>query len=122
MMSRTWLSAIAVAAAVALPAVTGQAQQQTAAEKTVPQADAGLQQRVQQLEEQLVDMQVLVGTLESLARGAPAPSGGQPAESSALSVSDAGRLDVLETQIRALAAQLENLQGEVRGLKEHRGT
>ena len=31
-----------------------------------------LRQRVEQLEEQLVDMQVVVGTLESLARGAPA--------------------------------------------------
>jgi len=43
--------------------------------QAAPQAggDAALRQRVEQLEEQLVDMQVVVGTLESLARGAPAP-------------------------------------------------
>src|SRR5262245_49274359 len=41
--------------------------------------DAALRQRIEQLEEQLVDMQVVVGTLESLARGAtaPAPSAGR---------------------------------------------
>ena len=74
-----------------------------------------MQRRVEQLEEQLVDLQVVIGTLESLAKGGTAPSaGGAPA----LSASDAGRLDALETQIRALAAQLENLQDQVRSLSE----
>ena len=43
---------------------------------TAPSAtgDGALRQRVEQLEEQLVDMQVLVGTLKSLARG----GGGAP--------------------------------------------
>jgi tol-pal system protein YbgF len=77
-------------------------------------AEAGLQRRVEQLEEQLVDLQVVIGTLESLARGGAAPS--SPASGLALSASDAGRLDALETQIRALAAQLENIQEQVRSL------
>jgi tol-pal system protein YbgF len=79
-----------------------------------PTTDAGLQRRVEQLEEQLVDLQVVIGTLESLAKGGSAPS--SPASGLALSASDAGRLDALETQIRALAAQLESIQEQVRGL------
>ena len=72
--------------------------------------DAQLRQRVEQLEEQLVDMQVLVGTLESLARGggAAAPSM-RAASAGGLSGGEAGRIDALETQVRALTAQIEQL-------------
>lgn len=79
-------------------------------------ADGALRQRVEQLEEQLVDMQVVIGTLESLAtRGAPAPaasSGGVDAGGSI----DSMRVDGLETQVRALAAQIEQLTTQVRAL------
>jgi tol-pal system protein YbgF len=82
--------------------------------------DAALRQRIEQLEEQLVDMQVVVGTLESLARGAtaPAPASGRqvPSPAAAFGAADAGRLDGIETQIRALAAQLEQVQEQVRAL------
>ena len=83
--------------------------------------DAALRQRIEQLEEQLVDMQVVVGTLESLARGATAPvpgSGGRqtPGAAAAIGAADAGRLDGIDTQIRALAAQLEQVQEQVRAL------
>lgn len=83
-----------------------------------PASDSALRQRVDQLEEQLVDMQVTIGTLESLAKGATAPAGvgTRPNAAAALNASDAGRLDGLETQIRALAAQLEQLQEQVRAL------
>ena len=77
-----------------------------------------LRQRVEQLEEQLVDIQVTIGTLETLARSgatggigqaapinnrqlAPSP-GGQTGDQSA-------RIAALETQIRALTAQVEQL-------------
>ncbi|MGQ0673903.1 MAG: tol-pal system protein YbgF [Hyphomicrobium sp.] len=78
--------------------------------------DAALRKRIEQLEEQLVDLQVVIGTLESLAKqgagaaGAPAyrpPAGAANA--------DLGRIDGLETQIRALTQQLEQLAAEVRG-------
>ncbi len=78
-----------------------------------------MQRRVEQLEEQFVDLQVTIGTLESLARGAAAPSGGPrsgPGVSAAVNAADAGRMDAIETQIRALAAQLESLQDQVRSL------
>src|SRR5262245_33979735 len=60
-------------------------------------SEAGLRQRVEALEEQLVDMQVMVGTLESLAKGVS--SGGSvsaranPGAAAALDAADAGRLD-----------------------------
>lgn len=80
--------------------------------------DSGLGRRVEQLEEQLVDMQVMVGTLESLARGttAPAAAGGRGNTGAAIGAADAGRLDSIETQIRALAAQLEQLQEQMRAM------
>jgi tol-pal system protein YbgF len=89
--------------------------------------EAALRQRIEQLEEQLVDMQVVVGTLESLAKGAPASAAGaavgraNAGAAAALNAADAGRLDGLETQIQALAAQLENLQEQVRALAGRSG-
>jgi tol-pal system protein YbgF len=74
-----------------------------------------LKQRIDQLEEQLVDMQVVIGTLESLARGggsAPAADGGSYGGGGADSV----RLDGLETQLRALATQVQTLTEQVRAL------
>jgi tol-pal system protein YbgF len=127
-----WLGVAAlVAAAVVLPPFASLAQQtppgtrppqvsaarpgSPAAKDAAPSSDAALQRRVEQLEEQLVDLQVVIGTLESLAKGGAGPAS-SPAAGMALSASDAGRLDALETQIRALAAQLENLQEQVRGI------
>ena len=79
--------------------------------------DAGLSKRVEQLEEQLVDMQVVVGTLQSLAR--PGPSSAPAASNSASSYyggAESGRIDALETQIRALTAQIEQIANQVRAL------
>lgn len=109
------------AAIAALAAGAGTAGAQTAPEASPPAAmarpagggggDGDLRRRVQQLEEQIVDMQVVIGTLESLARsggGAAAqprvvaPVGGGSA--------DSARIDALETQIRALTSQIEHLQ------------
>src|SRR5262245_25801678 len=125
-MPRLWLGAATLAAAVAVPFFAPHAQQgrppQVSTARPPPAvrdsgaatADAGLQRRVEQLEEQLVDLQVVIGTLESLAKGGAAPSS-STVGGAALTASDAGRLDALETQIRALAAQLENLQEQLRG-------
>ncbi|MEZ5844236.1 MAG: tol-pal system protein YbgF [Hyphomicrobiaceae bacterium] len=80
--------------------------------------DAQLRQRVEQLEEQLVDIQVVLGTLQSLAQGqraAPVPFAGQVSSSGGQG-GDSGRLDVIETQIRALSLQIERLQGDFRAM------
>jgi tol-pal system protein YbgF len=91
---------------------------------SAPAGDAALQRRIEQLEEQLVDMQVVIGTLESMSRGGPGPATSavpRSAPSSAVAAADAGRLDALETQISALAAQIEQLQGQMRALVASRG-
>jgi tol-pal system protein YbgF len=77
--------------------------------------DARLRQRVEQLEEQLVDMQVVIGTLETLARGggAKAPDAGGIG-AGGIGTGDQARLDGMETQIRALTAQIEQLSNEVK--------
>jgi len=77
-------------------------------------ANSALAQRVEQLEAQLVDLQVVIGTLESLARSGgprPAPAGG----GGLLSGGDLGRLDSMDTQIRALTSQVEQLAQELHG-------
>ncbi|MBO0740483.1 MAG: tol-pal system protein YbgF, partial [Hyphomicrobiaceae bacterium] len=89
-------------------------------------SDGALRQRIEQLEEQLVDMQVAVGTLESLARGTAAPAGAGGGRqgvgpAGVVGAADAGRLDSIETQIRALATQLEHLQEQVRALSGRSG-
>ncbi|MEO8420039.1 MAG: tol-pal system protein YbgF [Hyphomicrobium sp.] len=95
---------------------------QAAAQQTPPKTkaaapaadDSALKQRVEQLEEQLVDMQVVIGTLESLARG-----GGASASADGGGFSggaDSVRLDGMETQLRALSAQIQQLTDQVRAL------
>jgi tol-pal system protein YbgF len=133
LMVKGWARAAALAGAAVLLVSASQAQFQPSPPPPRPQAkpappaardlppgsDAALQRRVEQLEEQFVDLQVTIGTLESLARGATAPSGGPrsgPGVSAAVNAADAGRMDAIETQIRALAAQLESLQDQVRTL------
>ena len=63
-------------------------QAQPKAKAAAPQAsqDSALKERIEQLEEQLVDMQVVVGTLELLARGggSAAPAAGAAAMAAAV--------------------------------------
>lgn len=87
-------------------------------------------QRLGQLEEQMVDLQVTIGTLQSLvARGAigqgaaPAPAGPGPSLAPTGPGGDSdlgGRVDVIETQIRALTSQIAQLAeqlGQLQGLQ-----
>lgn len=76
--------------------------------------DQALRQRVEQLEEQLVDLQVVIGTLESLARSGVRPAAPSVGSSGPMSGNDEARLDGMETQIRALTAQIEQLSSDVR--------
>lgn len=82
-----------------------------------PAGEAQLRQRVEQLEEQLNEMQVVIGTLESLAK---APGSGGAAAPASRGVwqggGDQGRVEELETQVRALTNQLEQLSEQVRQL------
>lgn len=85
-----------------------------------PGGDAQFRSRVEHLEEQLADMQVVIGTLESMGRGGNAgPASGVAGSRSGGGV-DQARIDSLETQIRALTSQLEQLSGQVRQLSTSR--
>jgi tol-pal system protein YbgF len=113
------LAGLLAPAVVAEPVQLAQAapQAQPKAKAAAPQAnpDSGLKQRVEQLEEQLVDMQVVVGTLESLARGGGG-GGSAVAAGGGGGGADSVRIDGLETQLRALSAQIQQLTDQVRAL------
>ena len=80
-------------------------------------ADSDLRQRVEQLERQFLDMQVITGTLESLARNSGSASPSMTSAPAGLgSGADAARIDALETQVRALTAQLEQVSAQIRAL------
>lgn len=118
LMSRSVVLSVTLAAVVCLGATRVGAQDTKPAAKpaaaTVSPGEGGLRARVESLEEQLVDMQVVVGTLESLAKG-----GGAAASSRPMSVSgsgaDSARVAALEEQIRQLNAQVQSLSDQVRG-------
>jgi TolA-binding protein len=91
-----------------------------------------LANRMTQLEEQIVDLQVVIGTLQSLARrqyvggdyppaAAPLPPPGQsdPASLPAgATPSDVGmRVTVIETQIQALTGQIEQFSQQLQRLQ-----
>lgn len=114
----------------ARPATPPTAPAAAATDQAAPsRGDSQLRQRVEQLEEQLVDLQVTIGTLESLARtsggasiatGPVRPSyGGSPG--AADQSGTAARVDGLEIQLRALLAQVEQLNDQVRALSGRRG-
>jgi tol-pal system protein YbgF len=146
-MTSTWLAAVVaglvLAAGIACPAGAQQAQPVPGAapkSTTAKQAPKGtsqpkqpdgagestagsrteaqLRQRIEHLEEQLVDLQVVIGTLESLARSAGTSSSSIAFRAGGsgvgLASSDAARIDGIETQIRALTAQVEQLTEQVR--------
>ena len=79
--------------------------------------EAALRQRIENLEEQLVDMQVVVGTLDSFAKSngaasaSPAYRGGAPDSSGGV---DQARVSGLEAQVRSLTAQVQQLSEQVR--------
>ena len=111
-------SAMAQSPDAAKPTAKPAAKAQAAAAATAgtPGAnEGGLKGRVESLEEQLVDMQVVVGTLESLTKsggGAASPA----FRATPASGADAGRVDALENQVRTLSAQVQQLSDQVRSM------
>lgn len=101
------------------PAQTDQPGQTQAQAPAAPKAG----DRLGQLEEQIVDLQVALGTLQTLVKGGGAvaspgaPGGLQPGSGGDLAL----RLDVVETQIRALTGQIEQIAGQLAGLQARLG-
>ena len=84
---------------------------------STPSSDSGLRQRIDTLEEQLVDMQVVMGTLDSLLKsggGASLPRSNGVGENNASSGADQQRIVGLEAQVRALTAQVQQLSDQLR--------
>ncbi len=82
--------------------------------------DSQLRHRVEQLEEQLTDMQVTMGTIESLGKGGGAQAASTSGFAGAGGSVEQARVESLETQIRALTHQVEQLSDQVRQLNGNR--
>ena len=113
------LSALAVVAVLAAPQVPAWAQE---APKPKAQGGESSASRIERLEGQFVDLQVMVGTLESLLRAGPAPqqapmTPAPPSISGADSGEVASRVSALETQITALTAQLEQMARQLNAMQ-----
>ena len=116
-------AAVLTAFTAALPAgaQTVDAAKPKAAAKAQPAAagsgsgDGGLKARVESLEEQLVDMQVVVGTLESMSKsgGAAQTPAFRPSSSGS---ADLARVEGLENQVRSLSSQVQQLSDQVRSM------
>lgn len=113
------LAGLAFAASAQQPAQTTQrggpskqAQPTAPAQPAASDASSGLRTRVEQVEEQLVDMQQAVGTLESLVKSGGAGATRLPA--AAPTSADATRLDALEAQLRTLTQQVDQLARDIR--------
>ncbi len=127
------LGAIAALAAVIEPTYAQQQVAQTAPKKSAPPAKAAPSEpaqkaaepagrsRLDMLEQQLVDMQVAIGTLESLSRGGGQATGNAAAPARGVAAGiEQGRVDALETQVRALAAQVDQLSQQIRQMQPGR--
>lgn len=114
--SRRILFSLTAAFLIGLP-LTAMAQQPKAAD------DGGVGDRVTQIEEQMVDLQVVIGTLQSLvAKGGAAPDGQSPALVAAPGSGDLGaRVQVMETQIQALSGQISELTRQLSALSTQLG-
>ncbi len=108
------------AKAAAAPKAAAKAE--TATQAPAPAAsEGGLRSRVEQLEEQLVEMQVVVGTLESLSKGGSSSSGVyRGGTDNASGGADPGKVVALEIQVRALATQVDQLTQQIRQLSAAR--
>lgn len=104
------------------PAAAAAAPQAQKEKPAKPESDSALRQRIENLEEQLVDMQVVVGTLESFAKSGGASSasptyraGSATAESAgAGSGGDVARITGLEAQVRTLTIQVQQMSEQLR--------
>ena len=93
--------------------VQAQKSKRKSASSSASSSTAALRSRVRQLEGQVLDMQVMIGTLQTLAR-----SGGGASRSGGVALSsggaDSARIRSLETQVQALTAMVERLSRQVR--------
>jgi tol-pal system protein YbgF len=127
------VSAVAIFCALllAVPAPV-HAQQKPAPAQGAPAGSGPGQDRLSRIEEQLLDMQGIIGTLQSLVSGAGgAAQQGDGAAPMVPPRADSGfgggsgdlgqRVDVIETQIRALSGQMEQITNQLSQLQASLG-
>lgn len=121
------LPALAVALLACLLAPPVYAQQAAAPSQPKAQSGDSTSSRIGRIEEQLVDLRVMVGTLESLLRATPSatlPQNSGSAQLPSISQGDFGasgdagpRIQALETQIQALTSQLEQMAQQMSAMQ-----
>ena len=88
------------------------------------QDSADYEKRIQRLEEQIVDLSAQLGTVETMGQGgggAAAPSGGQFSGGGGGGADDGGRLAEIETQVRALSAQMTETLRRLQRIEQRSG-
>jgi tol-pal system protein YbgF len=111
-------AALSLMAAVSLQPVAAQTQTQAD-----PGSAADTEKRIQRLEEQIVDLSAQLGTVQTMSQGGggaasapPAPFGGADSGGA-----DSGRLGDLETQVRALSAQMSEILRRLNTIERRSG-
>ena len=113
--SSRFIGALFLVGAV-LPLASASAQDST--------ANADYDKRIQRLEEQIVDLSAQLGTVETLGQGggAAAPAaGGQFTGGGSGGTEDGGRLSEIETQVRALSAQMGETLRRIERIEQRSG-
>lgn len=82
---------------------------------------AQLRQRIDQLEEQINEMHVAVGTLDSLAKTGAARASNTPPSGGGVSGDASARLDGLENRLRTMTGQIEQMAQQIRTLEGRGG-
>jgi tol-pal system protein YbgF len=87
------------------------------------QDSADYEKRIQRLEEQIVDLSAQLGTVETMGQGggAAAPSGGGQFSGGGSGGGNDGRLAEIETQMRALSAQMNETVRRLQRIEQRSG-
>ena len=87
------------------------------------QDNADYDKRIQRLEEQIVDLSAQLGTVETMGQGggAVAPSAGGQFSGGGSGGGDDGRLAEIETQVRALSAQMNETLRRLQRIEQRSG-
>lgn len=91
------------------------------AEPVRADGSAQLRQRIDQLEEQINEMHVAVGTLDSLAKTGAGRASSTPPSSGTMPGDASARLDGLENRLRTMTGQIEQMAQQIRTLEARGG-
>ena len=107
----------------ALPLVSASAQVTSATGAAAESNPADVAKRLQRVEEQIVDLNAQLGTVESMSRGGAGGAGGgqSPADAAQAGGGDESRLGQIEVEMRALSAQMSDLVRRLQQIEARSG-